>query len=117
MIVTAPGSPTNSALQLAPSTIGGPGFPQSAKKKIAKLMQASITRSQGIELSFTDAEFDDILLAMKLTGYTRRREFYHDAIVEKAASVNAAEKRIIPSGIERVDNQENRVAEDPPKLG
>jgi hypothetical protein len=65
------------------------GFPEWAMKSIERLINPLKDKGAGLELTFTDAEFDTILEAMKLTGYTTRRDFYHDAITEKAEAITS----------------------------
>lgn len=92
-------------------------FPDWAVKSIDRLANPLKDKASGLELTFTDAEFDMILEAMKLTGYTLRRDFYHDAITERAETIVGTEAQKKPSKVLPFQDLQDRVAEDPPAYG
>lgn len=87
------------------------GFTKRSKERLAELMTPKKT-GQEIELSFTDREFDTILEAMRLTGYTSRRDFYHDSITERAETIIADEAKTLTPIVTFPVQSSMRVAED-----
>lgn len=68
------------------------GFPEYAVKIIERLQSdAGTTTDPDVALvTFTLAEFEEIDRARRLAGYLTRREFYRDAIIEKAREPDPA---------------------------
>ncbi len=83
------------------------GFPEWAVLSIGRLAKPPM--AQG-ELSFTDSEFDLILEAMRIAGYTKRQEFYRDAITARAEEV-ASTRPVLP--FPQPAESLARVAEEP----
>ncbi len=66
------------------------GFPEWAQKSINRLMNPLQNKASGLEFVFTHDEWMEITQAMKIGGYVKHSDFYHDAITEKAADLIAA---------------------------
>ena len=93
------------------------GFPAPALKSIERLMNPTVDKTAGLEVSFTASEWAEIEAAMKATGYTRRADFYQDAIIEKATEILAQEAKqpkVVTFPVEEVTS---KVAEDSPPYG
>lgn len=86
------------------------GFTKRTLKELARLMNPLGNKASGLELTFTHDEFMEITEAMRLSGYTRHSEFYHDAIVERAAATVANEKK--PTIVQMPQQAPAMVAED-----
>lgn len=71
------------------------GFPRPALRIISALMAGEVAMDDDLSsVTFSLEEFGQIDAARKLAGYTSRKEFYRDAIIEKAAAIRrAAEER------------------------
>lgn len=74
------------------------GFPDWAKLSIDRLMNPLGNKASGLELTFTHDEFMEITEAMRIAGYTRHSDFYHDAITERATDLieTAKKPNVIP---------------------
>ena len=90
------------------------GFPAWAIKSITLLANPPVDKSAGLEVVFTTREFDRILAGKAISGHETLAAFYEDAILDYTdrliAQENDPQKKI-------VDYPEERVAEQPPKLG
>ena len=89
------------------------GFPKWAKQQLDRLMNPPQAKA-GIELSFTDAEFDLILTAMGHAGYTSRPAFYHDAICQRAEQIISDEQHpnVHPFPGSDSEDLDTKIAED-----
>lgn len=89
------------------------GFTARAKKQIQDLMNPP----DAMELEFTDRQFDLITEAMKIGAYTARKDFYKDAIIDRARQITEADARSkIIDGKTHFDAS-SKVAEDTPPYG
>ena len=90
------------------------GFPDWAIKSISLLANPPTSNTAGLEVEFTTREFDRILAAKAISGHETLAAFYEDAILDFTdrllAQENDPQKKI-------VDYPDERVAEEPPKIG